>query len=55
MLNEEVEMKSGSAVRSTVADGSPRAAASSSVEYRQRQKLDVHDCPHLNHRPVFAY
>ncbi|BCR92983.1 putative GABA permease [Aspergillus luchuensis] len=40
MLDEEVEMKSGSAVRSTVADESPRGAASSSVEYRQRQKLD---------------
>lgn len=53
MLDEEVEMKSGSAVRSTVADGSPHGAASSSIEYRQRQKLDVHD-PRPNHRPLFA-
>lgn len=53
MLDEEVEMKSGSAVQSTVADGSPHGAASSSIEYRQRQKLDVHD-PRLNHCPLFA-
>ncbi|GLA43952.1 hypothetical protein AnigIFM63309_002049 [Aspergillus niger] len=33
MLDEEVEMKSDSAVRSTVADGSPHGAASSSIEY----------------------
>ncbi|PYI01627.1 GABA permease [Aspergillus sclerotiicarbonarius CBS 121057] len=40
MADEEVEMKGGSAIRSTAADGSPREREGGNVEYRQRQKLD---------------
>ncbi|OOF94007.1 hypothetical protein ASPCADRAFT_52518 [Aspergillus carbonarius ITEM 5010] len=40
MLDEEVEMKGGTAVRSTAATDSPRGHEGGNVEYRQRQRLD---------------